>query len=159
MKANGPELTEHRLLTVAIDPGGTTGMAAWDQVEEELVAAEGSPAEVLDWLAEEIRERRIGLVVCESFTITGGTIKKTRGGPNAAIETIGAIRYLCRVGGVPLVLQSPAEAKGFSTDDKLRRIGWFEGLPGHARDAARHLLLRCVTDGSIPGESVMPKSG
>lgn len=144
---------------IAIDPGGTTGVATWG--DDGLAASQDTPDEVLDYLADALAGRfaedgRPGLVVCESFTISGATLKMSRGGSNTALETIGAARYLCRRAGVEFRLQSPAEAKGFSTDEKLRRIGWLPGLPDHARDAARHLLLACVKCGLISAEEVMP---
>ena len=41
--------------------------------------------------------------------------------------------------------QTPAQAKGFMTDERLKRAGaWVKGKP-HERDAWRHLILRYAT--------------
>mgnify|MGYP001587211355 CR=1 FL=1 len=142
----------------ALDPGGTTGLATYGH--DGLSAMQGSPDEILDQLEYSLKpfdwDERPDIVVCESFTISMHTLKKSRGGSNAAIETIGAARYLCRRAGVPFRLQSPGEAKGFASDSVLRRVRWLPGLPDHARDAARHLLLACVTEGLIPAEHLLP---
>ena len=63
---------------------------------------------------------------------------------------IGGLRYLAVVGDeyvgpLRFVRQTPAQAKSFGTDDKLRRLGWYTPTPGgHANDAARHLLAFAV---------------
>jgi len=137
----------------AIDPGGTTGLATYSR-ENGLRVMQGPPYEIIEWV--EANVRTADLVVCESFTIGQGTLKKSREGSNTAIETIGVIRWLAYRAGVGFRLQSPAEAKGFSTNFKLRAVGWYDGIPEHARDAARHLLLACVREGLVPAESVIP---
>ena len=142
-------------LLVAIDPGGTTGLAMYSR-ESGFRATQGTPYEIIEWVGANIGIGAVGLIICESFTIGQGTLKKSREGSNTAIETIGVIRWLAHCAGIQFRLQSPAEAKGFSTNDKLRAAGWYDGVPEHARDAARHLLLACVRDGLIPAESVIP---
>ena len=87
-------------------------------------------------------------VVCESFIITNATLTKSRG-ENWSLESIGALRFLCTQHEVPFVLQTPARAKSFSTDEKLKRIGWHTAGKGHATDASRHLLLYAVSNGLL----------
>jgi hypothetical protein len=83
-------------------------------------------------------------VVSESFTITVNTAKNTQA--TWSLELIGIYRYLslayCRE---DLTLQAPAAAKRFSSDDRLRAMGWYTPGKGHANDAARHLMLYMVT--------------
>jgi hypothetical protein len=63
----------------------------------------------------------------------------------AAIESIGALRYLCLYYGVEFdALQKPSE-KGFASAAKLKKMGWYRpSKGGHQNDAARHLLIACV---------------
>ena len=82
-------------------------------------------------------------IVCETYTITMETLRKSR--QTTALELIGALRWFAIQHGIPFVLQSPAEAKGFGTDAKLEKIGWLKPkAQDHANDAARHLLVYCV---------------
>lgn len=123
---------------LAIDPGGTTGLATWrgggfkswqrpfDEALamcHQIIALEGA----------------VDLVVCEGIAITAATLRKTRNVQDA-IEYIGVVRYLSKCYGKEFVIQMPAD-KGFGTDSKLRHVGWWNGTTGgHANDAARHLL-------------------
>ena len=80
------------------------------------------------------------LVLCESIVITQQTIKKSSD-VHASLRQIGAIHHACRREGIDLVMQSPSEAKSFSTDNKLRACGLWIAGNDHARDANRHLVL------------------
>jgi len=138
-------MTDKPLAIFAVDPGLTTG---WAVLLEPMHFACGEAGEshfpfLADrWLSEavgEYGEENI-LVVCERFIINAGTAKKTQA--PWSLEQIGALRYLCRLHRVELVLQSPGEAKSFSTNDKLKTLGWYApSTGGHQADAARHLLL------------------
>jgi hypothetical protein len=63
-------------------------------------------------------------------------------------QAVGAVFSLAASRGVPVVLQNPADAKGFTTNDFLRKLGlWVTPSEVNApdaddvRDAARHALL------------------
>jgi len=154
VRNNNPLIINEPLI-IAVDPGGTTGLATYSR-EVGLRTMQGPPYDIIKWVDDSIGVGAIGLIICESFTIGQGTLKKSREGSNTAIETIGVIRWLAYRAGVGFRLQSPAEAKGFSTNLKLRAVGWYDGIPEHARDAARHLLLACVREGLVSAESVIP---
>ena len=128
-----------------MDPGGTTGLATWIGGVHRAWAEpfERAQTEVHRYLVMD-RDEKLGLVVFESFTITAQTLRKTRDGTKA-IEFIGVARYLTRCFGVEFETQSPADAKGFATDSKLKALGWKTPGPGdHSKDASRHLLLALV---------------
>ena len=40
------------------------------------------------------------------------------------------LAFWCQKHGVPLTQQTPATAKSFATDAKLRRIGWYKPTKG-----------------------------
>lgn len=136
---------------LAVDPGGATGMAYWqDGPPEEFSACTvAEPMRVLEMVRKYILEEKIDVLVCETFTISAGTAKKSREGSNTAIELIGAMRWLAYKGETPFVLQKPGDASGFCTDAKLRNLGWWTKGPDHARSATRHLVLYLASSGAI----------
>jgi hypothetical protein len=127
---------------LAIDPGKVCGRA-W------LIGGEFKSGESDRWAA--VDRAHVGgglfdLVVCESFVPRPGV----RSWQPDALETIGALRYVCDRAGVPIETQAPADAKRFATNDKLAALGWRNPTRGgHADDAARHLLLAAVRHGLI----------
>lgn len=132
---------------IAVDPGGTTGLVV---VQSDLTVEVS--LEIADWydvpkyvedtyLSHEEAGIEPPLVVCERFYITGQTHKKAP--QEEPKDIIGALKYLhLKYTGLPLPLQSPSDAKSFSTNDKLHKVGfWHKGGAGHANDAFRHALL------------------
>ncbi len=87
---------------------------------------------------EEIIERTPDemLVACESFVLRPGV----RTWQPDALEIIGALRYVCLVHETEFTLQSAVDAKEFSTNEKLDRLGW-RAKKEHVDDAIRHILL------------------
>lgn len=131
---------------IAVDPGGTTGLAAWAPgIGLHLV--ELKPNEAVDWLAEVAQGALKKHFVVERYIITPATAKMSQ--QHDALEIIGALKYLVRAHGHTLTMQTPAEAKAFSTDEKLKNLGWYHPGKPHARDASRHALLYLAKQGII----------
>lgn len=134
---------------LAVDPGGTTGIATWEDGAHKAWAVPfdeaiqqvhgfigGYGPGGLPW--------RLDLVVFESIVITGKTLQKSRDVQDA-IEFIGVGRYLCRCYGVEFITQKPSEAFSFGTDAKIKAMGWECPGPGdHTKSASKHLLLTLV---------------
>jgi hypothetical protein len=121
---------------LALDTGGTTGAAIWQ--DEEIWSAALADPDVEEFMRVQIP--LADLVITEQLVISMATIKKGRQ-IQRAIELVGVARYLCRQEGVELYDRSkPGEVMGFATDDKLKRIGWYVPGPDHERDARRHIL-------------------
>ncbi len=134
-----------RQLYIAVDPGSATGLAEWNPATRALQTFDLPAMQAVDWINGELWAGGVELVVCEAFTITQKTLEFSRGGSNDAIEVIGAARWLARQYRVTFELQQPAEAKGFSSNEKLKRAGFVTpASPDHRRSAARHLLLGLV---------------
>lgn len=126
---------------LAIDPGGTTGMARC------FLSAEGEVSDWASWdigpgehhaeLYRQLYEVVIpDVVICERFDYRPKLDKAEL----ISREYIGIIK-LARP---DVVLQSASEAKGFVNDNKLRALDlWAVGSP-HQRDAYRHLLYYLV---------------
>ena len=126
----------------ACDPGGTTGWAFFNPARPESFESWQSDGE--GWLRELTNVDgcigRDSIIVCERFTIRQNTHKLSADAFEQTTDTIGALRYIAAAEGCPFIRQTPAQAKAFATDDKLRKLGWYTpGLP-HGNDAARHLL-------------------
>jgi hypothetical protein len=137
-------------------------MAIYEQLSEGLNPVERFDAwdepnamNAIDRVRLEIMEG-LDTLVCESFIISAGTIKKTRGGSQQTIEIIGALRWIAHKRGTPFVLQSPGDSSMFDKNwKKLRRIGWYTPGDDHARSATRHLLLYLVKNGVIAPQRVI----
>jgi len=143
---------------LALDPGGTTGLAqGWWHADGALDFTSWE-LETLEALAavEQFASAPRGsprAVVCESWTPRPGI----RTFQPEALESIGAARYLCWQYHVPFTLQSPADAKRFATNAKLKILGWRNPSPGgHADDAARHLMVYAVQHGLVDPAVFLP---
>lgn len=133
------------ILVVGLDPGGTSGLCIW-QPGLDPSLREASPPETMDILrAFALGYENTVTFVVENFIITPATAKMSQ--QTDALELIGVVKYLCQTYDQQYVLQTPSEAKKFSTDAKLKAAGWYSpGLP-HARDASRHVLLYAAKNG------------
>lgn len=125
---------------IAIDPGKTTGWAAWNSETDKFLAGQMPLFEFLYWY--ETSMTGDFETVVESYIITAGTLTKSR--QYWSLEGIGAIKYLAERDGRKVTMQSPAEAKKFATPEKLKAVGWWVPGKDHAQDAARHLLVFVV---------------
>lgn len=124
---------------VGVDPGGTTGIALWSKGGGLTLREMPTAIEAVDWISDMTHVLAPTVFVVERYIITPATAKMSQ--QHDALEIIGAIKYLTRVNGHEVVMQTPAEAKAFSTDDKLKTLGWYQRGQPHARDASRHVLL------------------
>ena len=126
---------------VAVDPGKMTGVSVFTNGEFrsfELSRGFGGFAVWLD--SESGLFRPHDHLIIESFTVNAGTAKKDSGAYPEVFSIIGAARLTAYQNGMRFGFQTPAEAKSFATNDKLKKLGWFSGGLGHADDSARHLL-------------------
>lgn len=62
-----------------------------------------------------------------------------------SLETTGLIRYFGNQYHVPLVFQTPSQAKNLITNDVIKNAGLYVPGKPHAMDAVRHALLYIVT--------------
>lgn len=125
---------------LAVDPGGTTGFVHYERADdsESFIPHQMDDRNEFMWSVDE-SFAGLNVVVCEDFRITGQTAKKS---PQAdALKIIGALDYLCFKHEVQFVLQTPADAKRFATDSRLKKAGMWTPGRKHANDAARHLFL------------------
>jgi hypothetical protein len=136
---------------LALDPGKTTGYAWLDSSGAfgygEIEGRFAVYSALRQWAAAGARPE----IVIEEFTVRGETHKMSRQPDPWAI--IGYVEGLCDQHGWSFDTQTPGQAKGFATDDKLRAMGWEATTKGgHARDAARHLLTYLARKYGKPGQ-------
>jgi hypothetical protein len=126
---------------LAVDPGGTTGIAFY---EDGFFTSYQRDCyeDAVDSIVDCVRPPSLDALVCEGFHIRGNTHKLDAGAFSQTTDLIGACRFVASEKGIPFIRQTPAQAKGFATDDKLRTLGWYNpSKGGHQNDAARHLLV------------------
>lgn len=141
---------------LSIDPGLATGMALWDgwsfeswQEEDGLLAANSV------W--HHCEHTELDEIAMENFHLGTGRAAKTTAGSRITLELMGAIRFIALYFDVPVHFQEPADARSFSTNDKLKTAGFITPAnPDHQRSAARHLLLRLVRNGELDARQLLP---
>lgn len=139
---------------IAVDPGGTTGLAFWSHPDcQTPFKDEPRERQHKDQMLEDIGgwSQRLGgslTVVCEKYTITSRTAKLSQ--QTDALKIIGVLEYFQHLYGIRVVMQTPADAKRFSTDARLKAADlWHPTKGGHANDACRHLFMYMVKHGLI----------
>lgn len=125
-------------MIVAVDPGGATGIAmlqssGFFETATVLGGAEGT----WSWLTGLFASSTLDAVVIENFVPRGGALSIQLD----ALHIIGAVKYLCWTHSIPLVIQTPTQAKSFASNDHLKAVGWYAVGADHERDAARHMLV------------------
>lgn len=134
---------------VALDPGGTTGIAhtVYDKRSKrfaKIVTSELGPQEHHKELYRFLIDESPHVVVCERFIHQNRKDEDSAAGVGSVElisgEYIGVARLYCDLTDKTVVLQTPAQAKKLWTDDKLKTLDlWIKGST-HKRDAIRHLL-------------------
>lgn len=155
---------------LAVDPGGTTGIAhavfsEYGKLPHEIktempvgfVAACMRLEDLMDNEPYSWDQPLFDLVVAEKFTITAATAKKSTTGSKTDIELCGVVKYLAGRYDIVHEEQSPSEAMNFIDDKKLKRLGYWTPGPDHARDATRHLLLAAVKHHVIDARLFLPE--
>lgn len=125
---------------LAVDPGLTTGFV-WRDHDGSLTFGQARREPFLDFVLMMLEKAEHPThIVYEKFTITMQTIKKSR--ETTALEIIGVLKWLASQHGCSIESQTPAEAKSFATDARLKASGmWSGAVNDHANDAARHLFV------------------
>lgn len=143
MKYNGPRFV------VGIDPGKKTGIAVYDTHKDtietwEFDFTEEELARVEDRVLELLADGDAALSI-ERFDITPTTHKNSYA--PWSLEVTGWLRRMSLRWRVPFIVQARAAGKNFSTDHRLRQLGWYVRGKGHANDACRYVLLFLVQRG------------
>lgn len=150
-----------------VDPGGITGAGrgvfdlagkrscgevvkeAFDEGRAETWEVRGTPAEqaheimgeYLDWRAHVILTHgQSPVLICEDFHLRPGLKSDTR--LLWPVRIAGALEVVALDKGEEVILQQPAMAMTYATNDRLKRWGlWVPSSRDHRRDVVRHLCL------------------
>jgi hypothetical protein len=119
---------------VALDPGGTTGVAVVrDQRKPWALSVEQMEGEHYRALFRTLYTLEPEYIICETF--------ENRGQSNTILvskEYIGVVKLYLQRTGTTGVWQSASTGKAFWTDDKLKKYNIYVAGLKHARDAVRH---------------------
>lgn len=134
------------MIYLAIDPGGTTGWAAWRDEDDAFWSGETEGMyefrRQFDHFIETCNPWEIRFII-EDFTISDRTLKTKL--DYSALRIIGYVDLICEKLDYLLDWQRPGQIKSkrtVGTDINLKKLDWYRaGLGGHANDAARHLLV------------------
>lgn len=130
---------------LALDPGGTTGFAAYDGNAQESISkfAEGQIGpedhheELTRFMWRYFTEKTGSFLVCERFEYRN----QSRAGLDlSSREYIGVAKLFSQQSGIPVIFQNASQAKGFVQDRHIRKLGLWYPDHKHAMDAMRHLL-------------------
>jgi hypothetical protein len=120
---------------VALDPGGTTGVVAYEPGKDLRTEHLASAIEVWAYLNKLYPTR----VVFERFAY-----QRRDKVDLTPVEVIGVIKLWCDINDVPYTIQTPSQAKNLWTDGKLKQLGLWEPGKNHAMDAVRHLMYYLI---------------
>lgn len=141
---------------LAVDPGKATGLAYFtiEQGSEPVLvwSQEVQQEEYAKPIREVFAKNPAMDVVCERFVINAQTVRNSQA--PFSLEQIGILKQcLIDIGrkADDIYFQAPSDAKGMFDNAKLKKLDyWHKGGEGHALDAIRHGLLRCVKLGWVP---------
>lgn len=144
---------------LAVDPGKASGIALFQfsTGEPELIwSGEYQQNEYAKPIREAIyAAQTLGYAIditCERFTINAQTVKNSQA--PYSLEQIGILKQIMMDNGLDhekIAFQSPSDAKAMFPNPALKKLEyWHKGGEGHALDAIRHGLLRCVKTGWKP---------
>lgn len=137
-------MPQPRTRLLAVDPGLLTGLVYVDISErmapKPIASLEADTATFYRAVEDLVpKDAEHMIIVCENFIITQRTAKLSQA--PWSLMGRGFMEYWAWKYSIPFVLQTPADAKDFSTDDKLKKAGfWHVGGEGHANDAFRHAM-------------------
>jgi len=142
---------------IAVDPGGTTGIAAWNEhtcrtweVSGGLLAGVRAVRELL---------QPGDTLIYEKFEIMASTVKTDLDDAYTALYINGALLVAAADAGVRIIEQRPKD-KLFANSHNwaaLRAVEWYSTQgDGHCNDAAAHLLKHLVDTRQLP-DSMLSK--
>lgn len=129
-------------LVLCLDPGETTGWSVFlkgDFTDAGQEPTGREPALMADFI-QLMFDQLGGLdhIVYEEYRIRGNKAQQHIGSEVVTIQHIGAIKVVADQLGIPTTKQGAGLAKGFATDEHLRRWGLFQRGKRHANDSIRH---------------------
>lgn len=124
---------------LSLDPGETTG---WAMYEDGKLADAGQLDTKPDRFIHTVPEFMVDMlpthIVMENYKVYGHKLTDHSWSALHTPQLIGSIKMLANMSNIGVSLQMASQAKGFCTDDKLKKWGMYVKNLKHARDAVRH---------------------
>lgn len=127
---------------LALDPGKTTGLVEWSP-KDFLITQVAGRFDLYDYI--ELLPP-FDIVVIENYVPRSGALSLQYD----ALYITGHLEAECQRGMIPFYKQEVSAAKGWATDAKLKKLGWWVKGQDHARDALRHLMLFLCVSNKMP---------
>ena len=127
-------------MIMAIDPGGTTGIAIDFQIEPvPYTLTTSTPEELWHIISDAMSQRHQNVVVLEQFS-TGGRLSKDG---HYTIELCGGVKAICHMLGAKLIKHMPQHRIAFldRAREMLKEIHSDGYWTEHELDALAHLLM------------------
>jgi hypothetical protein len=138
---------------VWVDPGLSTGFAAWDFETGQLWQAEAGMMAAGEAMTSMVRKYGRGLSVgIERYTITERTAKLSPQ-PEALLVT-GIVQYVAWTGGCELLPSAAPADRLLAQDGWLKALGWWpQGMADDdALSATKHLLAWMLRTRNLPSK-------
>jgi hypothetical protein len=135
-------------LAVWLDPGATTGIAAWSFTHGKFRSWQGdflATGRLLESLFDSEATVWLGW---EEYNILPGSFARHDG---SALMVIGMARWLGLIHGVSNLPSQPNSARRLGLRH-LKTLGWHTPGRGHAGDASAHLATWMITNDLLPEE-------
>lgn len=127
---------------LCIDPGETTGVSMFENGQpvyfNQLATIDKKGNLNWDILFKLFEETNPTHIVCENYRIYAHKLEQHSSSSVPTLRLIGGIDLICHQKNIPLKYQMAIQAKGFTTDDKLKAWGMWEKGMKHCRDSLRH---------------------
>ena len=134
---------------LCLDPGHTTGYCVFRKGKLTIAGQirTVNQDDSINWndvrlLFDNIKPTQ---VVMEDYRVYSHKLERHSFSRVPTLRLIGAIDYLCWERSIPTFYQMATQAKGFITDEKLKRWGLYEQGQRHSRDSMRHGLYFIIT--------------
>lgn len=132
-------MTNWDMTALAIDPGVTTGFClAYIKHDGTFLVAPYEKRATVEEINNELNDIKPDNVICESFAY-----RPYQSMPSVdlfAKEVIGVVQLWGKSNSKKVFMQTPAQGKGFFSDNKLKELSLYTRRTKHGRDAMRHLL-------------------
>lgn len=127
---------------LALDPGETTGVAAWDPDANEILLWQLETKDLgpsYDVLLSALNSWAPSHLRAEDYKVYGWKANEHAFASLHTPRWLGAIEVAAYVAGIPFSVKLAQHAKTWWTDDKLKACAAYHPGMKHARDAKRHL--------------------
>lgn len=128
---------------LCLDPGETTG---WSVFTNGVLTSYGQAPtydkdkKTIKWgaVTELVERSQPTHIICENYRVYAHKLERHSFSEVPTLRIIGGLELLGYQYQVPVAYQMAVQAKGFVTDDRLRKWGFWKENMRHSRDAIRH---------------------